>query len=57
MTRFSRLTAPFAGLMAALVLPLGAPPGTTLIRGGMDITAPEVVVQHIRIRAGSAASG
>ena len=29
-------------------------PGVTLIRGGMDITAHDVVVQHIRIRPGSA---
>lgn len=29
-------------------------PGITLIRGGMDITAHDVVVQHIRIRPGSA---
>ncbi|MDP2117544.1 MAG: pectate lyase [Brevundimonas sp.] len=29
-------------------------PGITLIRGGMDITAHDVIVQHIRIRPGSA---
>ena len=29
-------------------------PGVTLIRGGMDITAHDVIVQHIRIRPGSA---
>lgn len=29
-------------------------PGVTIIRGGMDITAHDVVVQHIRIRPGSA---
>jgi len=29
-------------------------PGVTLIRGGMDISAHDVVVQHIRIRPGSA---
>lgn len=29
-------------------------PGITFIRGGMDITAHDVVVQHIRIRPGSA---
>ncbi|HEY0103061.1 MAG TPA: pectate lyase, partial [Brevundimonas sp.] len=29
-------------------------PGITIIRGGMDITAHDVVVQHIRIRPGSA---
>jgi len=29
-------------------------PGITLIRGGMDISAHDVVVQHIRIRPGSA---
>lgn len=29
-------------------------PGITLIRGGMDITGHDVVVQHIRIRPGSA---
>ncbi|MBB5747383.1 pectate lyase family protein [Brevundimonas variabilis] len=29
-------------------------PGITLIRGGMDITAHDVVVQHLRIRPGSA---
>ena len=29
-------------------------PGVTLIRGGMDIAAHDVVVQHIRIRPGSA---
>ena len=29
-------------------------PGVTLIKGGMDITAHDVVVQHIRIRPGSA---
>jgi hypothetical protein len=29
-------------------------PGITLIRGGMDITAHDVIVQHLRIRPGSA---
>ena len=29
-------------------------PGITIIRGGMDITAHDVIVQHIRIRPGSA---
>jgi len=29
-------------------------PGVTIIRGGMDITAHDVVIQHIRIRPGSA---
>ncbi|HZW15762.1 MAG TPA: pectate lyase [Brevundimonas sp.] len=29
-------------------------PGVTLIRGGLDITAHDVIVQHIRIRPGSA---
>lgn len=29
-------------------------PGITLIRGGLDITAHDVIVQHIRIRPGSA---
>lgn len=29
-------------------------PGVTLIRGGMDITTHDVIVQHIRIRPGSA---
>ncbi|WP_439476865.1 pectate lyase family protein [Brevundimonas sp.] len=29
-------------------------PGITLIQGGMDITAHDVIVQHIRIRPGSA---
>ena len=29
-------------------------PGITLIRGGMDISAHDVIVQHIRIRPGSA---
>ncbi|MFA4892547.1 polysaccharide lyase family 1 protein [Brevundimonas sp.] len=29
-------------------------PGITLIRGGMDVTAHDVVVQHLRIRPGSA---
>ncbi|MFN3930155.1 MAG: polysaccharide lyase family 1 protein [Brevundimonas sp.] len=29
-------------------------PGITLIRGGIDITAHDVIVQHIRIRPGSA---
>lgn len=29
-------------------------PGVTLIRGGMDISAHDVVIQHIRIRPGSA---
>ncbi|HEY0599719.1 pectate lyase [Brevundimonas sp.] len=29
-------------------------PGITLIRGGMDITGHDVIVQHIRIRPGSA---
>lgn len=29
-------------------------PGITLIRGGMDITSHDVVVQHLRIRPGSA---
>lgn len=29
-------------------------PGVTIIRGGMDISAHDVVVQHIRIRPGSA---
>ena len=32
-------------------------PGITLIRGGMDITAHDVIVQHIRIRPGSADQG
>lgn len=32
-------------------------PGITLIRGGMDITAHDVVIQHIRIRPGSAGQG
>lgn len=32
-------------------------PGITLIRGGMDITAHDVIVQHLRIRPGSAGQG
>lgn len=32
-------------------------PGITLIRGGMDISAHDVIVQHIRIRPGSADQG
>lgn len=32
-------------------------PGITLIRGGIDITAHDVIVQHIRIRPGSAEQG
>lgn len=32
-------------------------PGITLIRGGIDITAHDVIVQHIRIRPGSADQG
>jgi len=32
-------------------------PGITLIRGGMDVTAHDVIVQHIRIRPGSADQG
>ena len=32
-------------------------PGITLIRGGMDISAHDVIVQHLRIRPGSAGQG
>nr|WP_222934474.1 pectate lyase [Caulobacter sp. 17J80-11] len=32
-------------------------PGITVIRGGMDINAHDVIVQHIRIRPGSAEQG
>jgi len=32
-------------------------PGVTLIRGGMDIATHDVIVQHIRIRPGSAGGG
>ncbi len=32
-------------------------PGITLIRGGIDIAAHDVIVQHIRIRPGSAGQG
>lgn len=32
-------------------------PGVTLVRGGMDISAHDVVIQHIRIRPGSAGGG
>jgi len=32
-------------------------PGITLIRGGMDISAHDVIVQHLRIRPGSADQG
>ena len=32
-------------------------PGITLIRGGMDVTAHDVIIQHIRIRPGSAGQG
>ena len=32
-------------------------PGITLIRGGIDISAHDVIVQHIRIRPGSAGQG
>ena len=32
-------------------------PGITLIRGGMDITAHDVIVQHLRVRPGDAGQG
>jgi hypothetical protein len=32
-------------------------PGITLIRGGMKISAPQVVVEHLRIRPGEAGMG
>jgi len=48
-----RLTEPFVTI-AGQTAPS---PGITLIRGGMDITAHDVVVQHIRIRPGGAGMG
>jgi pectate lyase len=45
-----KLTEPFVTI-AGQTAPA---PGITLIRGGMDITAHDVIVQHIRIRPGDA---
>lgn len=45
-----RLTEPFVTI-AGQTAPS---PGITLIRGGLDVTASEVIMRHIRIRAGEA---